>query len=917
MRSSAPSATGRRRGRARWLLVIAIGLAPVVGWAQRGGAPALPATAPAGVTLPPETPPQRVAAVSGDVPPIPKAPPPRFAVAPFENHSNGETLQWMVAGTPMELAEKSERALPLAPAHGSLIVGAPILPNERGVAQLAQARGADLVVTGWVERPNQQLRLVAQLWKRDGAGVAKVAQAERLFARERYHAALGEVLFDLWTEAGWKPGEAERAIFVDDPGVDDYAVQLLGRGLGLLSGALGPVDLKAAERDLTKAVLIAPKFAEAQRVVGELLLAQAQGDPRVLARAAGKFAYANDLRADYVPAMAAAAAAAAAAGKREVAATLYRRLVTLRPWDLELRYQLGQALWEHGEESLAQRELTRVLEREPSHLPARRILALVHAARGDTASLVRELEAIATQAPEDLAVRLELASAYAAGGQWRQAEDALIEVSTKRPLDVPLLVRIGDAVRLRGDLDGALQWYQRAMRTAPELPAPAFAHAQALLDAGRLDDAVRAYTGLQRFRGELGATLLALGALAMLRHQPDEAAWYLRRAVREAPRSLLVRQSTAAAELARRDARAALLQLEPALRGWPEDATLHYLLGLARALLRERGAARAALTRAIELDGRLDVARAALASVDLGGEPAVEFTPKVERPWGDAAALTAAVETFDRAQRELLATRARFQAAVVDVLAALGQGPLATGRARGLPRRCPLRTVAPPWHAAQERLAQVQRRGAELEEAYRYLARHDEAGYAAGLLPTARSRLAAAQRAYKIAVADLGELRAEWQRGVVAELRRARCTDPLLAAAFADPRRYPSEDAPAGPAPRAAPPRPPRRAMFYVDNTRCPVGATVWVDGELVGAAEAGKRSAFVAEAGERALCLTLPDSASCGDRGTVRQVYLHEEWTLTMDCSSAPASSVGPGAVEPAAVEPAAAGPGPDAGPR
>jgi hypothetical protein len=41
----------------------------------------------------------------------------------------------------------------------------------------------------------------------------------------------------------------------------------------------------------------------------------------------------------------------------------------------------------------------------------------------------------------------------------------------------------------------------------------------------------------------------------------------------------------------------------------------------------------------------------------------------------------------------------------------------------------------------------------------------------------------------------------------------------------------------------------------------------------------------LVADGGERSLCLLPPGSAQCGDRGTVRQVYLHDGWSVTMHC--------------------------------
>ena len=51
----------------------------------------------------------------------------------------------------------------------------------------------------------------------------------------------------------------------------------------------------------------------------------------------------------------------------------------------------------------------------------------------------------------------------------------------------------------------------------------------------------------------------------------DDAAWNLRKAVREAPRSLPTRRAVIAAEIMRKDGTAALAQLDPALAAWPED----------------------------------------------------------------------------------------------------------------------------------------------------------------------------------------------------------------------------------------------------------------------------------------------------------------------------------------------------------
>ncbi|HET9623798.1 MAG TPA: hypothetical protein VFP84_20640, partial [Kofleriaceae bacterium] len=152
--------------------------------------------------------------------------------------------------------------------------------------------------------------------------------------------------------------------------------------------------------------------------------------------------------------------------------------------------------------------------------------------------------------------------------------------------------------------------------------------------------------------------------------------------------------------------------------------------------------------------------------------------------------------------------------------------------------------------------------------------------------PNARTQVIADKKAWRLALADMGELRAEWGRALDPELRAVGCTDRLLAAAVADPARYRvvEDDAPEA-IPSTAPPRPRPRATFYVDNARCPDPVDVWVDGVQLGQVAPGRRSALVADGGERALCLLSPGAAQCGDRGTVRRVYLHDGWSVTMHC--------------------------------
>jgi tetratricopeptide (TPR) repeat protein len=695
----------------------------------------------------------------------------------------------------------------------------------------------------------------------------------------------------VWSKAGSSIDIARKQKLTRSLASDLYAVKLMGTGLGHLTGALGAVNLKLAEAALERAVFIDPKCFEAQRLLGELYSVVAatdpKADPRLGSRAAGKFAYANDLAPDDIASLRAAATGAVRAGKYEAAMELWRKLVTRKPWDLDARYELGSALWNTGEGAAAEAQLLQVTARKPDHLPARRVLVLIHSSRSDTVKLVTELEAIANRAPTDLDIKADLATAYGALDQWDKAVRSLEQIATVRTTDVPLAVRIGDARRKLGDLDGALASYGRAAKLAPDSSLPGFASAQALFDAGKLDAAIRTYTMLQKFRVDMAAAEQALAAIALAQNRADDAAWYMRKAVRRAPRRVLNWRTGVAAELARKDTVNAFKLLERALVAWPRDGQLLYLAGVAHAMSGDKQASRAHLLRALDASPGHAGARAGLAALDASGNVALMFTPDVVRPWGDADALTATLERYALAATSMAAVRVSYQSRFLLLIAALGKGPYAPIKGPVV-KRCPVARIATMWDGAQQELRRYEKLGVDLEAAYRFIARHEEAGATHGLLPAARSRVSGLKKAFRTTLADVAELRAEWVRGVIPELRVAGCSDKLLAAAVADPERYRvnEEDRPE-PIPVTQPPRARARATFYVDNVRCPDPVDVWIDGTPLGQVAPGRRSALVSDGGERTLCLIVPGlGAQCGDRGTLRQVYLHDGWTATMHCN-------------------------------
>ncbi|HEX5061553.1 MAG TPA: tetratricopeptide repeat protein [Kofleriaceae bacterium] len=827
----------------------------------------------------------------------------KIAVTPFENHvPNGKSLEWVVAEAPFEIAEKAENILDLEAVNAPLYVPGERVPAESDtVADFAKKMGAKLVITGWYDRLGEQLRLVVLVWQADGANAKVVGEAQRIGAVGSYHKTLGDAMAEAFGEAGIPVDNARTERLSRTLSNDIYPVFMMGRGLGNFSGALaamssvfgtgagsgsaatGP-DLKAAEHDLERAVFLDPKLFEAQRLLGELYMQTAAGDPKLINKATGKFNYAADLAPDDAPSLRAAAFAMARAQKWEVALDLFRKLVTRRPWDLEARYQLGAALWQTGNAKAAERQLEQVTAKQPDHLPARRVLVLIHSAHNDTPRLIRELEAIAQRAPDDLDVKADLATAYGAMKQWPKMIGALEEIEKQRPNDLALLVRLGDAYRKHGTLDKALAAYQRAGHIDRDVSLPGFAAAQALFDANRLPEAIKAYQLLQN-GSDRAAAEHALGTIAYLQGRADEAAWYMRQSARSAPRNLTMRRAVIAAELLRKDAPAARVQLDYALATWPHDGFLHYFSGVAYHLAGDDTQARTELTTALAETPGLPAATAALAALGARSPLAVDYKPELVRPWGDGDALQAAIESYAATSTAMARVRADYQNQVLALLGALGQGPKTTVKA-GSVKTCPVTQVAKPWETAQKSLQKYAQLGAELETTYRFIARHDEVGMTASLLPNARTQVAGAKKSYRTALADMGELRSEWTRGLTPELRVVGCSDKLLQAALKDPMRYRvvQEDKPEITGAHQAP-RPKPRVTFFVDNTRCADTVDVWIDGEHIGQVAPGRRSALVTDGGARTLCLLLPGGAQCGDRGTMRQAYLHDGWSTTLYC--------------------------------
>lgn len=470
-------------------------------------------------------------------PEVPKAVPPAFVVAPFQNSSKLANLEWMRIGLPLALAEKLETHPDLRPVAGVLLVPAgagPASLDAAGVVAWPGARTATLVFTGSFARTDWKLELRVTLWRIEGQGDARTAKSVGAWTKVddfgQTLAMLDAAAFELLGKAGQAVPQAAKAAFSRPATADFYAFTLYGRGAYALHGLGSKASLEVAAKNLERSVFIDPKFAEAHYLLAVLYATQKQ-----VARARGRFSYALDLRAGYYAPIAALARAAAVAKERDEAVDLAVRALGLRPWDLDMRLLLGELLWEDGDVDGAEVELSRVVKMDPDQLPARRLLVLVHATKGQGEELAHELEIIVRLDPKDQAAKLDLGAAYAALGRDEDAIRVYESVVNDNPKQLQALKFLGDIYKNRGDLAAAIAWYEKALSANKSDPRPYFLLGAAYVEAGLLKKAIRIYQLAQQFPKYLADAEANLGAIYLSMGNDPQAMWYLKRAATKRP----------------------------------------------------------------------------------------------------------------------------------------------------------------------------------------------------------------------------------------------------------------------------------------------------------------------------------------------------------------------------------------------
>jgi hypothetical protein len=181
------------------------------------------------------------------------------------------------------------------------------------------------------------------------------------------------------------------------------------------------------------------------------------------------------------------------------------------------------------------------------------------------------------------------------------------------------------------------------------------------------------------------------------------------------------------------------------------------------------------------------------------------------------------------------------------------------------------------------------------------------------LTPDYRLKVKKASQIHQDMLRDLQEMRVAFYVQLGAELRHAGCdlhnpgaspaadADDVIPTDPSNPAAWTLDDSAADPeaAGNADPNRtvrtPPRTATspttapavwIEIDNSHCARPSQLQIDGRSYGALPGHKRTSVRTHAGPHEICVQpSQEKRSCGEPGTLRQVYFYEGWSLTVRC--------------------------------
>ena len=341
-----------------------------------------------------------------------------------------------------------------------------------------------------------------------------------------------------------------------------------------------------------------------------------------------------------------------ARGDRQMAEASFRKAARATPMRPEPRVALAHFYRSQGRDAEAEQTLLEAIAVAPKSIQANSNLAELYLTTGRAALAEAPLKAIADarQDPESMftladyytrtrrtkeaaaildklaatsqtygLAKARLAAIDYTEGRADQAHKSLDELLRREPLNRLALVLKGRLLLIEKKNDQALDFAKRALASDPEHSSEAhYLLALVYQNRGQLEESESEFKQVMKVAPSSASAAVALSQLYSLKNKRTAAIEFAEQAVKLAPNSIDTRVTLVRAVLANGDMARADREIRAMLAQFPTSAPVQVQAGALFIARRDIVAARAAFSRALELDPSSADALTGLVALDLG-----------------------------------------------------------------------------------------------------------------------------------------------------------------------------------------------------------------------------------------------------------------------------------------------------------
>jgi len=411
--------------------------------------------------------------------------------------------------------------------------------------------------------------------------------------------------------------------------------------------------LLAREYDHAKRIAETLLKKNPKSVVAQVLLANSLAGLKDLTAAITELETAVELDPRRVDTYLTLAAYQAVNGNQTQAETVLRQAIKTEPGSVEARLGLANLYWASGDLAKAEALLKEALALQPAHVVARRALATFYLRSGRAEEAEAPIKAIA-ESSRTVADRLGLAQYYLstkrsaeaipildvlakepkgqvpaslvlaswdyANGRREEAHKRLDELSTKEPQNARVLMLKAQFLGADGRFDEALGRGQAAAAADPRLPAAQYVIGLIYLQKKDPAQAMKAFNEALKLDPAFTGASFQVAKIQLTSGRADLALPIIEDVVRKQPGYLDARLTLVRALMARGDVGRAEAESSTLVAQVPRSADVYALAGAVASMKKNLPAARAAFTRALELDSNSIAALGGLVAIDIASK---------------------------------------------------------------------------------------------------------------------------------------------------------------------------------------------------------------------------------------------------------------------------------------------------------